>query len=126
TESQITEAIKRYQQKELEEEVKSKGDEQTRRFAEEIGKEKIAPFKIDSSIFLQATKSFLSQPPILNDNIIERLLMESGIITKENLELAKSKMKDGERLGDTIVRLNIQTKAGILSSLSKMLFSSHL
>ena len=123
TESQMSSAIKRYQKRELEEEVKSKGDEQTRRFAEEIGKERQTPFKIDSSIFLQATKSLLFQSPVLNDNITERLLLENKIITKESLELAKSKMRDGERIGDALVRLNIQTKAGILSSISKVLFS---
>ncbi len=124
TESQMSAAIKRYQQKELEEEIKGKGDEQSSRFAEEINKEKIAPFKIDSAIFLQATKSLISQSPVLNDNIIERLLLESKIITKENLEFAKSKMRQEERIGDVLVRLNIQTKAGILSLLSKILFSS--
>ncbi|MFH0775585.1 MAG: hypothetical protein V2A53_08890 [bacterium] len=125
TESQMSGAIKRYQQRELEEEVKSKGDEHARRFAEEIGKERQTPFKIDSSIFLQATKDLLSQGQVvINDNITERLLLESKIVTKENLEFAKSKMRKEERLGDALVRLNIQTKAGILSSLSKVLFSS--
>ncbi len=126
TESQMSAAIKRYQQRELEEEVKRKGDEHAKRFAEEMGKERQTPFKIDSSIFLQATKGFLSQSQAVtvNDNIIERLLLESKIITKENLEFAKSKMRREERIGDALVRLNIQTKAGILSSLSKVLFSS--
>jgi type IV pilus assembly protein PilB len=125
TESQMSMAIKKYQQKELEEEIKRKGNEQQSKFAEDINKERLTPFKIDSSIFLQATKSLISQAPVLlNDNIVERLLLESKIITKENLEFAKSKMRQGERIGDALIRLNIQTKAGILSSLSKMLFSS--
>ncbi|MDI6751950.1 MAG: hypothetical protein QME07_03735 [bacterium] len=123
TESQMSVAIKRYQQRELEEEVKRKGDEQAKRFAEEIGKERQTPFKIDSSVFLQATKSLLSQNQTINDNIVERLLLESKIITKENLEFTKSRMRQKERIGDALVRLNIQTKAGILSSISKALFS---
>jgi type IV pilus assembly protein PilB len=124
--SDMDDAIARYKQKETEREIEEMGDERTKRFMKEIGKERMVPFKLDSSIFLEATKSTLSQSvskaTSYDEEAIEKVLVEAGIVTKDQLRLAKNK-RGNEKLGDTLVRLRFTTRATVLSKLSHMLFS---
>lgn len=122
TESQMTEAIKRYESAFMAHELQTH-DPRISQFVNEITKIKSKPFSIDPSVFLEATKSVIigTTQDTETEDILGELLMKKGIITQSQLDIAKGQRKE-EKLGDVLVRLKFTNRGRILTALTNILF----
>ncbi|MEW6483016.1 MAG: hypothetical protein AB1397_08520 [bacterium] len=122
TESQIDEAIKRYYEDRLVRDLKTK-DSTLSQFVDSIRKGQPKPFAVDTSFFLEATKSIFAgrTRDIEAEDILGDLLVRKGIITQSQLDLAKEKRNE-EKLGDVLVRLKFTSRGRVLTELTQILF----
>ncbi|HAW50456.1 TPA: hypothetical protein DCX16_05875 [bacterium] len=123
TESEMDEAIKRYEEREIATEVLQKQGERLSQFVSDITKKELKPFSIDAKIFLEATKAMTS--PIGRDieleDILGDVLVRKGVITQSQLDIAKEQRRE-RKLGDVLVELRFVQKGKILSELTNILF----
>lgn len=122
SESQMTEAIKRYESAFMAHELQ-RNNPRISKFVNEITKREPKPFSIDSSVFLKATKSVFTGATLDTEaeDILGDLLVRKGIITQSQLDIAKGQRKE-EKLGDVLVRLKFVSRGRILTELTNILF----
>lgn len=122
TESQMLEAIKRYESAFLAQELQ-RADPRVSQFVEEITKSQPKPFSVDSSVFLEATKSVFTgrTRDTEVEDMLADVLVRKGIITQSQLDIAKAKMGK-EKLGDVLVQLKFTSRGRILTELTNILF----
>ncbi|MEW6102851.1 MAG: hypothetical protein AB1630_03385 [bacterium] len=122
TESQMTEAIKRYDEALMAFEIKER-DSRLSQFVDAIRKNQPKPFQVDTSVFLEATKSVFTgktRDTEVEDTLGD-VLVRKGIITQSQLDMAKSQRRE-ERLGDVLVRLKFTNRGRVLTELTQILF----
>lgn len=122
TESQIQEAIKRYESAFLAQELQ-KVDPRVSQFVEEITKRQPKSFSVDSSVFLEATKSvFVGKTRDTEaEDMLADVLVRKGIITQSQLDIAKAKRRE-EKLGDVLVQLKFTSRGRVLTELTNIFF----